>query len=111
MSASGKVSSALSVQHGEGFRTPANQAVVWHEAGVRKPPMHEPAGRGRCYGDLENLLFRGGGRGGRWGCGGGGTAAVVGAAAVMRRRMAASDGETGLWACHRPAVMASDGPI
>jgi hypothetical protein len=30
--------------NGEGFRTPAIQAVVWHGAGVRKPPMHEPAG-------------------------------------------------------------------
>jgi hypothetical protein len=43
------------------------QAVVWHEAGVRKPPMHEPAGRGRCYGDLKNLLFRRGWRDGRCG--------------------------------------------
>src|SRR4051794_38416586 len=52
---------------GEGFRTPANQAVVWHEAGVRKPPMHEPAGRGRCYGDLKNLLSRRGWRDDRCG--------------------------------------------
>ena len=43
------------------------QAVVSHEAGVRKPPMHEPAGRGRYYGDLENLLFRRGWRDGRCG--------------------------------------------
>ena len=43
------------------------QAVVSHEAGVRKPPMHEPAGRGRCYGDLKNLLFRRGWRDGRCG--------------------------------------------
>src|SRR4029079_13971900 len=46
-----------SVRRGEGFRTPAIQAVVWHEAGVRKPPMHDPAGRGRCYGDLKNLVL------------------------------------------------------
>src|SRR3954464_14941327 len=52
---------------GEGFRTPAIQAVVWHEAGVRKPPMHEAAGRGRCYGDLKNLLFGRGWRDGRCG--------------------------------------------
>src|SRR3954462_11584099 len=29
--------------------------------------MHEPAGRGRCYGDLKNLLFRRGSRDGRCG--------------------------------------------
>ena len=46
---------------------PAKQAVAWQEAGVWKPPMHEPAGRGRCYGDLENLLFRRGWRDGRCG--------------------------------------------
>ena len=44
--------------HGEGFRTPAIRVVVQREAGVRKPPMHEPAGRGRGYGDLKNPLFR-----------------------------------------------------
>jgi hypothetical protein len=52
---------------GEGFRTPAMQAVVSHEAGVRKPPMHEPAGRGRGYGDLRNLLSRRGWRDDRCG--------------------------------------------
>ena len=46
------------VRNGGGFRTPAKQVVAWQEAGVRKPPMHELAGRGRCYEDLENLLFR-----------------------------------------------------
>ena len=55
------------VRNGGGFRTPAKQAVAWQEAGVRKPPMHELAGRGRCYGDLENLLFRRGWRDGRCG--------------------------------------------
>jgi hypothetical protein len=43
------------------------QAVVSHEAGVRKPPMHEPAGRGRGYGDLRDLLFRRGWRDSRCG--------------------------------------------
>jgi hypothetical protein len=64
---SGRCLRHLGDREGEGFRTPAKQAVAWHEAGVRKPPMHEPAGRGRCYGDLKNLLFRRGWRDGRCG--------------------------------------------
>ena len=57
----------IEVRFGEGFRTPAIQAVVWHGAGVRKPPMHEPAGHGRCYGDLKDPLSRRGWRDGRCG--------------------------------------------
>ena len=68
---------------GEGFRTPAIQAAGWHWAGVRKPPMHEPAGRVRCYGDLRNLLFRRGWRDGR--CGWRGAPDVPADAGVGRR--------------------------
>jgi hypothetical protein len=80
MSASESLTSYEDDREGEGFRTPAIQAVVQREAGVRKPPMHEPAGRGQCYGDLNNPLFRRGG----------GTAAAVGTATPMCRRMAVS---------------------
>jgi hypothetical protein len=45
-------------QHGEGFRMPADpksRVLAW--AGVRKPPMHEPAGPARRgYGDLRSLV-------------------------------------------------------
>src|SRR4051812_31371041 len=64
-------------------------------------PCTNPRGAGGAMG-IWRICCSGGGRG---------TAAAVGAATAMRRRMAASDGETGLWACHRPAVIALDGPI
>ena len=35
------------------------RSIVWVWAGVRKPPMHEPAGVGRCrYGDLGTGRWR-----------------------------------------------------
>jgi hypothetical protein len=97
---------------GEGFRTPAIQAVVWHGAGVRKPPMHEPAGHGRCYGDLKDPLSRRGWRDGR--CGWRGDRDVPPDGVVGRRDRSAGVPSTGRDGAGRSDLMvirAVGGPV
>jgi hypothetical protein len=99
-------------RHGEGFRTPAIQAVVWHGAGVRKPPMHEPAGHGRCYGDLKDPLSRRGWRDGR--CGWRGDRDVPPDGVVGRRDRSAGVPSTGRDGAGRSDLMvirAVGGPV